>query len=500
MFLREQQGLELAGAAGSSVRMRALVPAAATPSVPLAEPSLLDRVRDVAVHTDWAPDLGQDIGSRTWWRGAATCAALIAAAWMTRPGFPPILGYAPPVATGAAYEETRTQGIAPLALGSTTGRRAAASGLVRRLSQTPERPQIDLTVTLGGGDTLSNALQRAGVGMNEAARVATLVGGAVSLDQLKPGTILSLTMGRRPSRLQPRPLEKLSFRAGFDLDLAVNRAGNDLLLDRRPISIDRAPLHVRGLVGASLYRSMRAAGVPARVVESYIKAVAARMPIGDVGAADTFDIVADQARAATGEVEVGQLQYAGLADAAGRRRLQLVRWGDQQGEGGSFMDPTGQVERRGFMGMPVAGRVTSTFGMRMHPLLGFMRMHRGMDIGAPYGSPIYAAIDGVVSFAGRSGGYGNFIKLAHPGGYASGYGHLSRFAVSTGTRVARGQVIGYVGSTGMSTGPHLHWEVWKNGVPVNPRSISLSSVQTVSGDTLRGLKAKIARLLSAPAR
>ena len=482
-----------------SSRMRALVPAAAARE-PFADQPLLDQLRDAVARTDWVPDLGQDIGSRTWWRGAATCVALIAAAWTTRPGFPPVLGYAVPVATGTALEETRTQAIAPLGLGAATGRRVAASGLVRRLAETPERPQIDLTVTLGNGDTLLNALGRAGVGMNEAARVATLVAGAVSLDQLKPGTILSLTMGRRPSRLQPRPLEKLTFRAGFDLSLAVNRAGDDLLLDRRPISINRAPLHVRGLVGASLYRSMRAAGVPARVVESYIKAVAARMSIGDVGAADTFDIVADQARAATGEVEVGQLQYVGLVDAAGRRRLQLVRWGDQQGEGGSFMDPAGQVERRGFMGMPVAGRVTSTFGMRMHPLLGFMRMHRGMDIGAPYGSPIYAAIDGVVSFAGRSGGYGNFIKLSHPGGYASGYGHMSRFAVSTGTRVARGQVIGYVGSTGMSTGPHLHWEVWKNGVPVNPRAISLSSVQTVSGDTLRGLKAKIARLLSAPAR
>ena len=479
--------------------MRALVPTA-SPIVSRERAPFADRVRDAAIHTDWVPDLGQDIGSRTWWRGAATCAALIAAAWMTRPGMPPVLGYAPPVVTGAALEETRTQGIAPLGLGATTGRRMAASGLVRHLTETPERPQIDLTVTLGGGDTLAHALQRAGVGMNEATRVSALVAGAVALDQLRPGTILSLTMGRRPSRLQPRPLEKLSFRAGFDLNLQVSRAGDELLLDRQPIRIDRAPLRVRGLVGDSLYRSMRAAGIPARVVEAYIKAVAARMPIGEVGAADTFDLVADQARAATGEVEVGQLQYAGLVDAAGKRRLQLVRWGDDRGEGGSFMDPAGQVERRGFMGMPVAGRVTSTFGYRMHPLLGFMRMHKGIDIGAPYGSPIYAAIDGVVQFAGRSGGYGNFVKLAHAGGYASGYGHMSRIAVSPGTRVARGQVIGYVGSTGMSTGPHLHWEVWKNGVPVNPRSISLSSVQTVSGDTLRGLKAKLARLLATPAR
>ncbi|WP_019515457.1 M23 family metallopeptidase [Sphingomonas sp. Mn802worker] len=497
MFLREQQGLELAGAAGSA-RMRALVPTA--PTHDTAPQPWFDRVRDVAARADWVPDLGQDIGSRAWWRGAATCAALIAAAWMTHPGIAPVPGYAPPAVTGAAREETRTLGIAPLGLGATTGRRMAASGLVRHLAETPERPQIDLTVTLGGGDTLGHALGRAGVGMNEAAQVAALVAGAVPLDQLKPGTILSLTMGRRPSRLQPRPLEKLSFRAGFDLNLAVNRAGDTLLLDRHPISIDRAPLRIRGLVGDGLYRSMRAAGVPARVVEAYIKAVAARVPIGEVGAADTFDIVADQARAATGEVEVGQLQYAGLVDAAGKRRLQLVRWGDKEGEGGSFMDPAGHVEQRGFMGMPVAGRVTSTFGYRMHPLLGFMRMHKGIDIGAPFGSPIYAAIDGVVQFAGRSGGYGNFVKLAHAGGYASGYGHMSRIAVSPGTHVQRGQVIGYVGSTGMSTGPHLHWEVWKNGVPVNPRAISWSSVQTVSNDTLRGLKAKLARLLSSPTR
>ena len=484
--------------------MRALVPGASPAPAP-ASPSILDRLRDVAAHTDWVPDLGQDIGSRTWWRGAATCAALIAAAWMTRPGIPPVPGYAPPVVTGAALEETRTLGIAPLGLGATTGRRMAASGLVRHLAETPERPQIDLTVTLGGGDTIDRALGRAGVGTNEAAQVASLIAGAVPPDQLKPGTILSLTMGRRPSRLQPRPIEKLSFRAGFDLNLVVNRAGDRLLLDRRPISIDRAPLRIRGLVGASLYRSMRAAGVPARVVEAYIKAVAARMPIGDVGAADTFDLVADQARAATGEVEVGQLQYAGLVDAAGRRRLQLVRWGggddgaQGQADGGGFMDPAGQVEQRG-MAMPVAGRVTSPFGMRMHPLLGFLRMHRGIDIAAPYGSPILAAIDGVVQFAGRSGGYGNFVKLVHTGGYASGYGHMSRIAVSPGTHVARGQVIGYVGSTGMSTGPHLHWEVWKNGASVDPRSISLSSVQTVSGDTLRALRTKMARLLAAPSR
>ena len=484
VFLREHQGLEWAGAAGARVSGRTLVP--------LAERSTIDRLRIAAAQTDWVPDLGRDIGSRTWWRGMATCTALCAGAWFLSPGWQPILGHGAPVMTEAAFEEARTQSFAPLALGATTGRRMAAGALVRPLKETPERPQIELTAALTDGDTLQGALQRAGVGGHEATRVAALIGGAT----LRPGTILSLTLGRRPTRFQPRPLEKLDFRAAFDLNMTVLRAGDALSVIRRPIAIDRTPLHIRGIVGASLYRSARAAGVPARLVENYLKALGAHMPIERIAASDTFDIVADQQRAATGEVEVGQLQYAGLDQ--GRRAITLVRWGDRDGSGGELMNPGGQVERRGTMGMPVAGRVTSTFGMRMHPLLGFMRMHKGTDIGAPYGSPIYAAMDGVVQFAGRSGGYGNFVKLAHAGGLASGYGHMSRFAVRPGMRIERGQVIGYVGSTGISTGPHLHWEVWQNGRPVNPRSIAMSSLQALPAATIRAMKAKIARLAGTP--
>ena len=484
MFLREQQGLELAGAAAGR-STRALVP--------VADRALLERLRIAAHQTDWVPDLGQRIGSREWWRGLATLTALCAGAWFTAPGVQPLPGAIAPALTGHAFEEARTQSIAPLGYGATTGRRMAANALVRPLAETPERPVVELTATLADGDTLGNALQRAGIGRNEAARVGDLVAGAVRLDTLKPGTQLALTLGRRPTKFQPRPLEKLAFRAAFDLNLSVVRAGDALSLERQPIAIDRTPLRIRGVVGPSLYRSARAAGVPARVVEAYIKALATRIPIGDVTAADTFDIVADRQRAATGEVEVGDLQYAGLDQ--GRRALQLVRWGDA----GTFWDANGRYERRGTMGMPVAGRITSNFGARMHPVLGFMRMHKGLDIGAPYGSPILAAIDGVVQFAGRNRGYGNFVRLAHGGGLATGYGHMSRIAVSPGARVRRGQVIGYVGSTGMSTGPHLHWEVWKNGVAVNPRSISMASVQTLSGETLRAMKAKVARLLGTPA-
>lgn len=481
--------MELAGGAGARGFGRAVAP------VP--QLTWRDHLRARLHDTEWVPDLGSRIGSGTWWRGLATCTGLIAAAVLTAPGVQPIPGFITTGLTSAEREEARTLSIAPLGLGASTGRRMAANDLVRPLAETPERPIIELSATLGSGDTFGAVLQRAGVGRNDAARVADLVAGEVALNDLKPGTVLDLTLGRRHDRRTARPLEKIAFRARFDLNLAVHRQGDGLTLERRPIAIDNTPLRIQGLVGSSLYRSARAAGAPAKLVEAYIRTIASRTSIGAIGADDRFDIIADHARAATGEVQVGQLQYAGLDQ--GRKKLRLVRWEDGDGRGGQFWDANGQSERRGFMGMPVAGRVSSTYGMRRHPLLGFLRMHKGLDLAAPSGTPIYAPIDGRVVMAGRNRGYGNFIKLDHGSGISSGYGHMSRFAVSSGQRVSRGQVIGYVGSTGLSTGPHLHWEVWKNGKNVNPTSISLSSVATLSGEKLRAFKAKVANLLAVQA-
>ncbi|RDE04709.1 M23 family metallopeptidase [Sphingomonas aracearum] len=482
MFLRNDLGLETAG--GTSALRFGRAPVFA------AELGWQDKLRARAAAIDWTPDLGSQIGSRDWWRGLATCLGLMAAAWSLNPGIVPIdAGAAPPLA-GKDYDEVRAQGIAPLAWGADTGRRMAANDLVAPLAETPERPQVDLTATLGEGDDLTALLQRAGVGREDAARAAALVADAVPLADIRPGTRIDMTLGRRPSRTVARPLEQLAFRARFDLNLSLRRtAGGSLNLARQVIAVDRTPLRIQGLVGSSLYRSARAAGVPAKAVEQYIKAIASRVSIGsDVGAADSFDIILEHARAATGETQTGALLFAGLDQ--GRRRVQLVKWTD-----GAWWDASGKSERQGFMGMPVNGRISSGFGLRLHPLLRFMRMHKGLDIAAPWGSPIYAAIDGVVQFAGRSSGYGNFVKLAHGGGIASGYGHMSRIAVRPGQRVARGQVIGFVGSTGMSTGPHLHWEVWKNGAAVNPRSFSFASVSALSGEDLRAFKAKVAGLL-----
>ncbi|GAA0659232.1 murein DD-endopeptidase MepM/ murein hydrolase activator NlpD [Sphingomonas insulae] len=490
MFLRNDQGLELAG--GGAARGLGARPFGRA-TVPAADLARIDRLRGAAAGIDWAPDLGAQIGSRDWWRGLATFTALCGAVWALAPGLPPLVGATPAPLDGTAWEEARGQGIAPLAWGGDTGRRMAANDLVAPLAEAPERPIVDLSATLGEGDDLDHVLMRAGVGRGDARAAAGLVSQAVALGDIRPGTRIALTLGRRPAKTVARPLEKLSLRARFDLALSLDRAGSSLVMTRQPIAIDATPLRIQGLVGSSLYRSARAAGAPARVVESYIKALATRLSIGrDIAAADSFDLIVEQERAATGETRIGDLLFAGIDQ--GRHRVQLVRW-DDDGKLAWF-DAKGQSERRGFMGMPVAGRITSSFGYRMHPLLGYLKMHKGLDIAAPYGSPIYAALDGVVQGAGRSGGYGNFVKLIHGGGLASGYGHMSRIAVARGQHVRQGQVIGYVGSTGMSTGPHLHWEVWRNGQTINPRSISFASVAALSGDALRRFKARVAGLLA----
>lgn len=485
MFLRNDQGLELGGGTSARSFGRALVREA--------DLHPIERIRIAAQRIDWVPDLGSQIGSLSWWRGLFTCTALCAATWALSPGFRPIVGAVPAPLTGSEWDEARAQGIAPLGLGSDTGRRMAAGDLVRPLAEAPERPSIDLSATLGEGDGFKRMLERAGVSRRDADDAAALVAQVADLGDIAPGTAVSLTLGRRPSKLYARPLEKLDMRARFDMALTLNRAGEALHLTERPIAIDHTPLRLQGLVGSSLYRSARAAGAPAKAVESYIRALASRLSIGsDVHAADSFDMVIERERAATGETRTGKLLFAGLD--RGSRQTKLVRWTVDGDEG--WFDADGRIERKGQMGLPVAGRITSNFGWRTHPILGFVKLHKGLDIGAAYGSPIYAAIEGTVSFTGRAGGYGNFVKLTHGGNLISGYGHMSRIAVRSGQRVARGQVIGYVGSTGLSTGPHLHWEIWKNGVSINPRSISFDQIQRLSGRQLAGLKAQVSRLLS----
>lgn len=434
-------------------------------------------------------DLGDSIGSGRWWRGLATLGVLTGAALSLGSTIPSIVAAVPPRITAAQLEEQRADAIAPLSASSRTGRSAPPTMLARRLSEVPERPRIELSATVGSGG-LEGALRRAGVGRTDLDALRTLLTGVFNPTGLKPGTTLDLVMGRRESRADPRPLESLAFRAAFDLKLAVARRDGVLLLTKIPIPIDETPLRISGEVGGSLARSARAAGVPAAVLSDYLRQIGNVLDVQrDVKGGDRFDIIVAHRRAQTGETQVGQLLYAGLESS--RRTVRLMRWGPK----GQFFRENGEGAKKGLIRTPIDGaRMSSGFGMRFHPILNYSRMHQGVDFAAGTGTPVLASAAGRVIKSGWGGGYGNVIQIDHGKGLVTRYAHLSRLVAKAGQQVAQGQVVGNVGTTGLSTGPHLHYEVWQNGRPVDPRSAKFQTGVQLGGADLARFKSDMGAL------
>ncbi|MEP2101453.1 MAG: M23 family metallopeptidase [Parasphingorhabdus sp.] len=477
---------------GNGAAAIAAGPPASTFAMPEIFTSISDEWQEKFAQTDWVPDLGRDIGSFTWFRGLITLVLLCGIAISCLPDFGPINGHQNAALTGFRADQARSQTIAPLAYGSDTGIRMAATDAVRPLAQSPERPSIELVATLGRGDSLRRVLQRAGVASAEAREVTDLVSGAVTLGEIEPGTKIDVTLGRRPAKNQPRPLDQLAFRARFDLNLEILRNSGQLELNRKPILVDDTPLRIKGVVGSSLYRSARAGGAPTEAVQKYLQVIGKKMSVSrDIRSTDEFDIILGYRRAETGEVEVGDLLYAGI-ERDGKAKAQMVKW-TSNGRANWF-EASGVGQSRGELVRPTRGRKTSSYGMRRHPILRYKRMHSGIDFGGGYGAPIYAVTDGKVTYAGRKGGYGKFVKIKHSGGLASGYAHMSRIAVSNGKRVRKGQIIGYIGSTGLSTGPHLHYELYRNGRTINPNSVKFIQRAELSGKELRRFKGELQRL------
>jgi murein DD-endopeptidase MepM/ murein hydrolase activator NlpD len=260
-----------------------------------------------------------------------------------------------------------------------------------------------------------------------------------------------------------------------------------------PPTASDGPLRIRGQIGEGIYWSLRAAGVSPEVAAQYLSALATQIDVGEVGPTDSFDLVFGANK---------QLLYAGI-DRAGGSNLQLVRWttnGRSEWIDAASADQAQPAPSESGLAMPANGPVTSYFGYRYHPILHFTRFHAGLDIGAAWGSPIVAAGDGQVIAAGWAGGYGREVKIAHAGGLMSLYGHMSEIVAAPGSYVRRGQLIGYVGSSGLSTGPHLHFEVRQGGTPVNPLGVHFASAPIVDTHLADAVKARLRALLSVGAR
>ena len=348
----------------------------------------------------------------------------------------------------------------------------------------------ELTLEVEKGDTLMDILLGQGIAQKEAHAAITALTALVDPKRIRPGQELTLTFG--PGGPAKDRLEAVTMSVSYDRDVAVRRAGDDsFVADQIEKELTREAVRAGGAIRSSLLEAGIAADVPMPVMIELIRAYSFDVDFQrDIQAGDSFDMVFERYFDDRGrEVHNGGILYAILTLSG--RAMRVYRYEASDGEE-DYFDATGASVRKALLRTPIDGaRISSRYGKRRHPILGYNKMHQGIDFAAPTGTPIMAAGNGVVELAGRNGAYGNYVRIRHKGSYATAYAHLSKLGrgIAAGGRVKQGQVIGYVGSTGRSTGPHLHYEVLRDGHQVNPQKVKMPSGRSLDGAELARFQA-----------
>jgi murein DD-endopeptidase MepM/ murein hydrolase activator NlpD len=350
-----------------------------------------------------------------------------------------------------------------------------------------------LPVKLRSGETLEAAVIRAGVLPQEAAKAAQMIRANFDPSELEPGfrfetSVSSLRGQERAGKLialemRPTPARVIS--------LARTPADDFQLTDEEEQIVEEAGV-VEGEIRGSLYTSAKKAGVGGTTLKEIVKVFASKLDFErDIKAGNRFRLVFDQTRTESGKViETGDLLYAEVETKGKATRFYRFERPDGRVE---WLDEGAQTVKTHLLRSPVDGaRMSSGFGMRRHPILGYHKMHQGVDFAAGTGTPVMAAGDGTVVEIRRWGGYGNWLRIRHASGYESGYAHLSKYAsgLRVGQKVRQGEVVAYVGSTGRSTGPHLHHEIWLKGARVDPKGAKIPSGTGLDGKELAAFRSQ----------
>jgi murein DD-endopeptidase MepM/ murein hydrolase activator NlpD len=317
------------------------------------------------------------------------------------------------------------------------------------------------------GDTVGSVLARLGVDDSNA--LAFLHGdrSARALYSLRPGQALTVETDAGGALLN------LRFVASDGRQLSVVRDGERFAAASTPAPVETRRKLAAGEINSSLFAAADVAGMPDAVTLQLAEVFGGDLDFyKDLQRGDRFVVVYEM-RYIDGEAVGAGGIVAAVFENRGKT-FEAYRWRDGDGNNGYYA-ADGSALRKAFLRSPMEfSRVTSGFSnARFHPILKTWRAHRGVDYAAPTGTPVRATAGGRVHFAGVQNGYGNVIVLQHAGAFSTLYAHLSRFAVKTGTRVAQGQVIGYVGQTGWATGPHLHYEFRVANVQRNPLTVAL---------------------------
>ncbi|MFN3700557.1 MAG: peptidoglycan DD-metalloendopeptidase family protein [Alphaproteobacteria bacterium] len=342
------------------------------------------------------------------------------------------------------------------------------------------------------GQTIGGILQNAGISGTEAHRVVKALSEHLDMRKIRAGQVFEARF-EKDDESEQKTLAEISMSLDSIKSLNVQRDGDEFVSEIKEKEIFKRTYAGTTQIQTSLYGSAARAGIPSQVVGKMIRLYSWTVDFQrDIRRDDEIQILYDVYETEDGEaVRYGDILFANLS--TGGRDIPLYRFENSDGQADYYRED-GQSIRKTLMRTPIDGaRMSSGYGMRRHPISGYSRMHRGVDFAAPIGTPIYAAGDGVIVDIGRRGAYGNYIRIRHNNTLETAYAHMHRFAsgMSKGTRVQQGQVIAYVGSTGRSTGPHLHFEVLLSGQQVNPNRVDLPTGNDLKAKDLERFKTMV---------
>ena len=370
---------------------------------------------------------------------------------------------------------------------------ATAPAVVAEVKPAPEPITYPRTLALqlGKGQTLLGMLIANHVPETEAHRVISALKPAMNPQKLKAGQQISVTLARHESLGDKAAVKELAMKLPNFSTVELERLNDgkfNVAATKEALS-NKAHRAV-GVVKTSLLQAGADGNIPMSVMNDVVKAFSYDVDFQrDIHPGDKVEVLMDRQTTADGRVgATGAVRYAALT-LRGKKK-EIFRFKDGSNDF-AWYDAKGNSIKKSLLRTPVSAvHITSGFGMRTHPIMGYTKMHRGVDFGAATGTPIMAAGDGTVEFKGWKTGYGNFVVLRHNNTYETAYGHISRFAdIKVGGRVKQGQVIAYVGMTGAATGPHLHYEVRQNDQQVNPVAKQFNMASGLTGKQLASFMA-----------
>lgn len=351
----------------------------------------------------------------------------------------------------------------------------------------PEIEEKDHIVQISSGDTMMSMLSKVGVSREEALQAIEAMKRVYDLRELKVGQDISLKY-RKDSSKNEITLLALSFKAAHDNEIALEAEDGAFTAKKYQIALKKVQKRVEGTIDSSFYSAALKKGVPAVVVREAINALAYSVNWQhDPTRGDPFTIVYDVYQDTNGNVvRADNLKYVAFAPGGKSNIRRVYRFQPVKGTAGYYDDNGVSVVRTLLQTPmdPAKMRITSKFGRRKFHPCGYSTNHKGVDFGAPIGTPVRAAGDGIVVRAGYWGNYGNIVQVKHNKEFTTAYAHLSRIAVKVGQKVSQNQLIGKVGMTGRTTGAHLHYEVIKNGVQINPQGMKLMPTQKLTAKDL----------------